>query len=181
MKRSILSFTLALAIIFGSSAFAQTIEQKSKEAAPAVKTEVNTETQKADPNQLKQQNPQQKPEHKKLTPPEKATKAVERISQKVKDLTPDQVKKLTDLHVKSYTQMDKDRAALKDDKVKSQEAMKTETQKLNDGIKGILTPEQFKAYTAPSDKPKTDPNAAKNVDKKPVPATETAPVKEEKK
>jgi hypothetical protein len=181
MKKVILSFTLAFAIIFGSSAYAQTLDQKSKEAAPAIKKEVKTEAQKADPGQLKQQNPQQNPEHKKLTPQEKATKVVERISQKVKDLTPDQIKKLTDLHVKSYTQMDKDRAALKDDKVKTQEAMKTETQKLNDGIKGILTPEQFKAYTAPSDKPKTDPNAAKKTDKKPAAAKETTPVKEEKK
>ena len=181
MKRIILSLTLALAIIFGSSAYAQTLDQKSKEASSAVKTGVKTETQKADPNQLKQQNPQQNPERKKLTPQEKATKAIERITKKVKDLTPDQVKKLTDLHVKSYTQMDKDRAALKGDQVKIQEAMKTETQKLNDGIKGILTPEQFKAYTKPSDKPKTDPNSAKNVDKKPAPAKETAPVKEEKK
>jgi len=181
MKKIILSVTLALAIIFGSSAYAQTLDQKSKEASSAVKTEVKTDAQKADPNQLKQQNPQQNPERKKLTPQEKATKAIERITKKVKDLTPDQVKKLTDLHVKSYTQMDKDRAALKDDKVKTQEAMKTETQKLNDGIKGILTPEQSKAYTAPGDKPKTDPNAPKNIDKKPAPAKETAPVKEEKK
>jgi len=181
MKRIVLSLSLAIAIIFAGSAYAQTVDQKSKETKTATQTQVKTEAQKADPAQLQQQKAQQNPKNKPLNPQEKATKAVERIGQKVKDLTPDQVKKLTELHVKSYTQMDKDKLAFKDDKVKTQEAMKAESKKLNEGIKGILTPEQVKAYTAANEKQKTDSNAAKKADKKPVPATETAPVKEEKK
>jgi hypothetical protein len=160
MKKFILSLSIALAVLFACTSYAQTLDKKSNET-------------KAPSKELKQQNPQEKQERKQLTPAEKAKKSVDRIAELVKTLTPEQVKKLTDLHLTSYTQMDKDKVALKDDKVKLQESMKANNQKINDGIKSILTADQTKVYTE-AKKAKRAENDAKK------PADKAAPAKEGK-
>ncbi len=158
MKKLVLSLSLALAVLFAGTTYAQTLDKKSNET-------------KAPARELKQQNPQEKQERKQLTPEEKAKKAVDRIAEKVKDLTPDQVKKLTQLHLTSYTQMDKDKVTYKEDKVKMQEAMKANMQKINDGIKSTLTPEQMKVYNEAKQAKRAE-NDAKKATEKAAPAKE---------
>lgn len=81
MKKFILSLSLALAVLFAGTSYAQTLDKKSNET-------------KAPAKELKQQNPQEKQERKQLTPAEKAKKSVDRIAELVKTLTPEQIKAL---------------------------------------------------------------------------------------
>ncbi len=175
MRKFILSLSLAVAIIFAGQINAQTLDQKSK-ATTTPKTEVKP----IDQNQVKQQNPELKHAQKPLTTEEKAKKSVDKIASKVKDLSPDQIKKLTELHTTTYAEYNKIREANKDNPEKAQEAMKANMQKLNAGIKNTLTPEQFTVYSA-ANQAKIDAKATKTIDPKAAPAKEKAPPKDEKK
>jgi len=164
MKKIIVTLSLALAIVFAGSAYAQTLDKKSNDTKKPQK-------------EVKMQNTQQQPEHKMMTPEEKAKKSVDKIAERVKDLTPEQVKKLTALHVTSYEQLDKDREANKADKEKMQAAMKASFEKMNDGIKNILTPEQFKVYKEARQQKKAEGDMKKKDEMK-NPPKESKPQKE---
>jgi len=177
MKKTFLSLVISSVIIISGTAFAQKQEVK-QEAKPvlkeSVKTEKKSEANPQAPGQVKQrgENRQASP---RSTPEERAKMAVERIGNKVKDLTDDQKTKLTALHLDAYTQMDKDRAAHKDDQEKLKTASKANSDKLRDGLKSILTADQYKAYTTPPPRPAKQEQPAPTDQVKPKPQQETKP------
>lgn len=172
MKKVLLTLGLAMSVVLAGNAYGQDVDKKSNETKP-VQKEVKATDQQTPAIKTTQQQPQNKPAPKQMSTEERAKKQVERISTKVKDLTPEQTKKLTDLHKTSLDQLEKDKVTYKDDKEKMKDVMKGNYERINNGIKEILTPEQFKTYTEAS-RPPQNPGTEKNTGK-PQPPKEAKP------
>lgn len=180
MKKTILTFVLGISIVFSGTVIAQTGEKK-QDAKPVLKEQVKSEQKVAPKSEnapQMQAKPQDRPAPKKMSPEERAKVATERISEKVKDLSAEQKTKITALHVDSYKKLEADRETLKGDKEKMKEASKANFEKLRDGIKGILTPDQFKVYMQPPAK-KEGQGAPQGIEK-PKPNQEAKPKTEVK-
>lgn len=181
MKTIILSFVLTVSIVLSGTLYAQTKEQKQEPTKTEQKNDVKVQTApQSTQTPQTQPNAQSKPAAPKSTPADRAKMATDRISAKVPDLTADQKTKLTAVHLDAYTQMDKDRTAYKDDQEKLKASSKANSDKLKEGVKGILTPEQYKLYTTPPPKPEGQTTPPKQDVAKPKPVEQTKPATEVK-
>ena len=157
MKKAIILAIFAGAILAFGPAFSQEKKEVKKDAKTATSA-----TQAPQPGKTTMQPPA-------MTPEKRAEQALIRISEKVKDLTPEQKKKLTDIHVASFTQADKDRELAKTDMEKFKEVSKARVIKMRDDIKGVLTDAQWKVYSAPAAKPEGAPGDKKDAPKPDAP------------
>lgn len=180
MKKVISVALVAAFVLTAGGSFAQDKPAKdpkaTKKEVKAEKKEVKAEKkevkaeQKAAPAQASKTRP---------TPPqmpsmdERAKQSVERLATRIKDLSPEQVKKLTDIHLASFKQAEADKELSKTDMEKFKEAQKTRVTKMREDIKSVLTEAQWKVYTTPPARPTNPPDgAAKKVEVKDAPKVE---------
>lgn len=152
---------LAGLIMFTGSAFAQ---DKAAKDPKAVKQEV-----KAEKKNVPAEAANQKPTPKMPSMEERAKQSVDRLAERIKDLSDDQKKKLLEVHIASFKQADADKELAKTDMEKYKEASKARVGKMRDEVKAILTEAQWKVYTTPPPRPANPEDASKKIEVKEAP------------
>ncbi len=161
MRKAIGTAFLAGLFMFAGSAFAQ---DKAAKDQKAVKQEV-----KAEKKNVPAEAANQKPAPKMPSMEERAKQSVDRLAERVKDLTDDQKKKLLDIHIASFKQADADKELAKTDMEKYKEASKARVGKMRDEVKAVLTEAQWKVYTTPPPRPANPEDASKKIEVKEAP------------
>jgi hypothetical protein len=161
MKKVIGVAMLAAFVMFASASFAQ---DKAVKDQKATKQEVKVEKK-----DVPAEASNVKPAPKMPSMEDRAKQSVDRLAERVKDLTADQKKKLLDIHLASFKQADADKELAKTDMEKYKEASKARVTKMRDEVKAILTEAQWKVYTTPPPRPANPEDASKKVEVKDAP------------